>query len=165
MINSLTILSLIFLPLASGAQCPLGAKETHLTVQRLMRNFGSYTLKADSLCLEGVNRWERDSITEERFPEAIHKLDLAILCAEEVLKDPTGDVLPSKISFIKDEKEIAELVDDYIYFMTDFKDGLIEYREIFKKLQAQKPAERNFEEANIKRQDLDTLVERAHRKL
>jgi hypothetical protein len=130
-----------------------------------MRNFGSFTLAADSITLRSTNPWGHEETTEVEMGEAIDKLNLAIGCAEEVLKDPTGDVLPSKISSMTDEKEKAELVDDYVYFMTDFKDGLLEYREIFRKLQTQKPANRNFKEAKSKLDDLNEIVDRAHRKL
>lgn len=156
-------LALAFLPLAALADCPLGANETHLTVHRVMRNFGRFTIDADYLCIKSQN--PNESVQDTEIAEAITKLDMAIGCAEQVLKDPTGDVLPSKLELMTDEKEKAELVDDYIYFMTDFKDGLLQYRDLFKKLQLQPGLERNFTEANEKRLELNELVGRAHKKL
>ncbi|WP_413290425.1 hypothetical protein [Bdellovibrio sp. HCB337] len=157
------IFVLAFLPLAALAECPLGAKETHLTVNRVMRNFGKFVMEADYLCVRAANPVEK--VTDADINTAITKLGMAIDCADQVLKDPTGDVLPSKLVFITDEKEKAEYVDDYIYFMTDYKDGLGQYRDMFKALLAQPAAERNFTEANEKRLELDHLVMRAHKKL
>lgn len=162
---SLMILSFVFLPLVSLADCPLGAKEDHLTISRVMRNFGRFTLPADSLCLKGINPPERESISDSQITDAIAKLSLAVDCAEAVLKNPTGDVLPSHLELMTDAKAKAQVVDDYIYFMTDFRDGLKEYQDILGKLLTQPSAERNYTEANDKRQELDTLVERAHKKV
>lgn len=160
---SLIILGLLVLPFAALANCPLGEKETHLTVQRVMRNFGRFTGDADYLCVKSKNPHE--TITDAEITDVITKLGLVILCAEQVLKDPTGDVLPTKLVFMPDEKEKSELVDDYIYFMTDFKDAVIEYRNIFIGLLAQNPSERTYTEVCEKYQDVDNLVNRAHKKL
>lgn len=153
----------LMLPFAAGAVCPLGANETELTVQRVMRNFGRFISDADHLCIKAKN--PEELISNEEISAAINQLGLAIDCADEVLRNPTGDLLPSKIEFIQDAKEKKELVDDYIYFMTDFRDELIQYRKLFEALRAQEPALRNFQEINEKRQDLDHLVDRAHKKL
>ena len=161
----LLALSLLLMPLASMAACPLGAKEDHLTVQRVMRNFGRFVGFADNICVIALNSWVRDPIPDAKLMEALDKLGMSIDCANDVLKNPTGDVLPSKLILMKDEPAKAELVDDYIYFMTDYRDGLTEYRELFQKLLTQKPEERDFTEANEKRLELDKLVERAHKKL
>jgi hypothetical protein len=163
MIRSSLLLALLFLPMATMAACPLGAKETRLNVNRLMRNFGKAVSDADYICFKAKNPIE--TVTDSDINEAINKLDMGIECAEEVLKDPTGEVLPGKLLIMTDEKEKAELVDDYVYFMTDFKDALIEYRDLYKALLAQKPSERNFTEVDEKRKDVDNLVMRAHKKL
>lgn len=163
---TLFILSIAFLPLVSmAAECPLGAKEDHLTIHRVMRNFGRFIMYADGVCVKSQNPWEKDHLQDEEITEAVGKLDQVVACAEAVLKNPTGDVLPGKLILMTDEKEKAELVDDYIYFMTDFKDAAIEYRDLLKKLLTQKAAERNYDEVNEKRHEVDTLVERAHKKL
>jgi len=159
----LILFGFLFLPLASMATCPLGPKETHLNVHRLMRNFGRNTRDADYLCVKGKIPYE--TVTDNELSEAITKLGVVIECADEVLKDPTGEVLPGKLLIMTDEKEKAELVDDYVYFMTDFKDIVIEYRELFKALLAQKPSERNFTEVDEKRSEVDKLINRAHKKL
>lgn len=150
-------------PLSVGAECPLGAKETHLTVQRVMRNFGRYISDADHLCVKGQNPSEK--VTDAEITLATANLGLAIACANEVLKNPTGDVLPSKLELMTDEKEKAELIDDYVYFMTDFRDELVLYRSMFQNVLAQPASERDFQEVNEKRQDVDQLVNRAHKKL
>lgn len=163
---SLFVLSFLFLPIVSlAAECTLGAKEDHLTVNRVMRNFGRFIMYADSVCIKSQNNWEKDGVTDGEITEAIGKLDQVIECADQVLKNPTGDVLPGKLLIMKDEKEKQELVDDYIYFMTDFKDIVIEYRDLFKGLLSQKASDRKFDEVNAKRLEVDALVERAHKKL
>jgi len=164
-ILSTFIFTLILTPMAALADCPLGEHESTLTVGRIMRNFGRFTMVADSIAADGVDPWGHKPVTAAQMTEAIDKLSQSIDCADAVLKNPTGDLLPGKLTFITDEKERAAFVDDYVYFMTDFKDGLIEYREIFKKLQAQKPEDQKFDEANSKREELDNLVNRAHKKL
>lgn len=163
MIKLSFVFVLALFPVAALAVCPLGEKETHLTVHRVMRNFGRFTMDADYLCVKASNPAEK--VMDAEITEAITKLDMAIDCASEVLKNPTGELLPSKLNLMNDEKEKADLVDDYIYFMTDFKDGLTQYRDLFKNLLAQPAAERNFTEADEKRQELDHLVTRAHKKL
>lgn len=162
---NLLVLSLLFVPLASMADCPLGAKEDHLTIQRVMRNFGRFVMVADSVALNGVNPIEKPAIKDADISEAITKLGFAIDCSSEVLKNPTGDLLPSKLNLMTDEKEKAEIADDFVTFMGDFHDGLVEYQDMFKKLLAQPATDRNFDEVNNKRQELDDLVERAHKKL
>jgi len=161
----LFILGLLFLPLTALAECPLGANEDHLTINRVMRNFGRFIMYADTISVKSLTPAEREYITDKDINEAISKLDLVVGCADEVLKNPTGDVLPGRLLLMTDEKEKAELVDDFVYFMTDFKDVVTEYRELFKKLLTVKASERNFEEVNSKRHDVDALVERAHQKL
>jgi hypothetical protein len=164
---TLIVFSFILLPFVSMAdvECPLGAKEDHLTVNRVMRNFGRFIMYADGVCVKAQNPWEKSNITDAEISEAIGKMNQVVACAEAVLKNPTGDVLPGKLLIMTDEKAKAELVDDYIYFMTDFKDAVVEYRELFKKLLIQKPADRNFDEANSKRHEIDALVMRAHKKI
>lgn len=155
---------IFFTPLVSFAECPLGAKETDLTIQRAMRNFGRFIMYADHLSIKSKNFAE--TIEDVEIIEAIGKLDLVIACAEQILKDPTKeDVLPSKIHFMTDVKEKNELIDDYVYFMTDFKDAVTEYRGIFRNILTQKPSERNYSEAYEKYQDINNLVNRAHKKL
>lgn len=160
---SLIILGLLILPFATMADCPLGQKDSHLTIGRLMRNFGRYTADADYICIKSKN--PREKISDAEITDATADLGIAIECAEQVLKNPTGDVLPTKLVFMTDEKEKAKLVDDYIYFMTDFKDALIEYRKVISELGTMKPSERNYSEACEKYEDVDNLVNRAHKKL
>jgi len=161
----LIALFLLFTPLFSiAADCPFPANEDHLTIGRVMRNFGR-VMYADGICIDAQTPWKREQIKDSEITEAIEKLDEVIACAEAVLKSPTGDLLPSKLNLIKDEAAKQEIIDDYIYFMTDFKDAVIDYRKIFKKILTQKPAERSFDEANAKRLEVNTLVDRAHRKI
>lgn len=84
----LLTLCLMFLPMASMAICPLGAKEDHLTVQRVMRNFGRFVGVADNVCVLALNSWRHEPIPDAKLTEAIDKLSMAIDCANDVLKDP-----------------------------------------------------------------------------
>jgi hypothetical protein len=145
------------------AECPLGEKETHLTIHRVMRNFGRFVTPADMVTIKGVNPNEK--VNDQELTIAIEKLGYVVDCAQAVLDNPTGDMLPTDAHNIEDAKTRQEYVDDFLYFMTDFRDGLIEYREMFKKTLLQKPEERDYKPLREKCIELDNLVEHAHKKV
>ncbi len=150
------------LPLSSQA-CPLGAKETHLTVQRVMMNFGKYVGQADYVVLLGA-KYPNETVTDAQIADAVSRLGLAITCAEAVINNPTGDLLPGKSIFLEGDA-LKEYIEDYVYFMTDFRDALVHYKASFEAIGAVKAADRNWDELYAESKKLNDLIDHAHRKM
>ena len=160
----LLLFTLVFAPLASFAvTCPLGAKETTLTVQRVMMNFGRYYAGFDDLSYKA--RTPEETITDKDLETAGNNLEVAIACADEVLKNPTADVLPSKLTVMTDEAEKKDLIDSYLYFMEDFKEGLTECRQMVAMLLAQKPEDRKYDQLIEKSKEMNERIDHAHSKM
>lgn len=157
------LLSGLVLAQSAHAACPLGKGEDRLTLPRVMRNFGRSIMHADYLCVK--SRIPQESVTDAEIHNAIEKLSLVLDCAEEVLRDPTGERLPSKINLLESEQKKVDLADDFIYFMTEFKDTVMDYRDSFQTLLKKTPSERNFTDVCEKYQDVNRVVNRAHKKL
>lgn len=164
-VNTLLLGVLTLLTLGSAkamAECPLGQKETQLSIQRVMRNFGRFTLNADAISLKGLN--PHDKVTDAELQVAIEKLGLAIDCAQAVLDNPTGSMLPDEATWLKD-KAREDYISDFLYFMEDFRDKLVEYQQLFKDTLQQTPEERDYNSIRKKCLELDKLVEHAHKKV
>jgi len=144
------------------AVCPVGSNDDHLTIHRVMQNFGRFTLAADSISLRSAN--PNETITDQQLNTAIENLGSAIDCAQAVLNNPAGDLLPDHASALSGD-ELKEYISDFVYFMNDFHDGLIEYRTLFQNILAKKPQERDFQPIRDKCKELDDLVEHAHHKV
>ncbi len=147
----------------SASACPLGANENHLTIQRVMLNFGKYVSAADAIAVRSRNPHE--TISNSEISSAVEKLHLALSCANAVIQNPTGDVLPSKYYFLPEESEKKSYVEDFVDFMTDFRDSLKNYQDSLKQILEQKPEERKFQNVIDKMNAVDQQVDRAHRKL
>jgi hypothetical protein len=145
------------------ANCPLGAKEDHLTIQRVMRNFGRFVSPADLITLKGVTPYQE--ITEADLSEATTKLSLAIDCAQAVLDNPTGEILPAEYRRQESEAARQEYLDDFLSFMGEFRDGLKDYEKLFQELILKKPEERNYQPLREKCLELEKMVDHAHRKV
>ncbi|MGE5086742.1 MAG: hypothetical protein ACM3MG_10610 [Bacillota bacterium] len=162
--QALLIFAFILAPMASFAvTCPLGPKETTLTVQRVMINFGRYYADFDDLAYKARN--PNESITDNDMQRTIENLEVAIACADEVIKNPTPDSLPSKLSTIQDEAQRKDLIDSYLYFMEDFKEGLMECRQLVQTVLAQNPTERNYSLFIEKSNEMNERIDHAHSKL
>jgi len=142
--------------------CPLGAKEESLTVQRVMRNFGRFIMPAEMIAYRGQNK--NEVITDAQLQEAIEKLSLVITCANAVLENPTGDVLPTAGRDLA-EPEKSKYLDSYLFFMGEFKASVTDYQAIYIKLLAAPQAERDFSPLLELTKKQDALIDRAHRKL
>jgi hypothetical protein len=143
------------------ADCPLGAKEDHLTIQRIMRNFGRFVTPADMVTIKGVNPAEK--VSDAELTDAIENLGKVIDCAQAVLDHPEGDLLPAESRRLEGSAR-KDYLDDFLLFMTDFRDGLKEYREMFQKTLLQKAPDRDYKPLRQKCIELDNLVEHAHKK-
>jgi len=149
-------------PLASQA-CPLGAKEDHLTVQRVMLNFGKYIGQADNIALIGA-KYPNETVTDAQIADVVNKIGLAITCAEAVIANPTGDLLPSKTVFLEGDA-LKEYIEDYVYFMTDFRDAMIHYKASFAAIGAVKAADRDWNALYAESEKLNSIIDHAHRKM
>ncbi len=147
----------------SAHACPLGQNEQTLTIGRVMRNLGRFYMPTEMIYIKGTNSNE-DPITNAELANAADKLNIAITCADAVIKNPSGDLLPSKAAFLSGEA-LTEYIEDLVYYMTDFKTALAEVRELLGKLEMQSPADRKFEELKEKCQEVDDLINHAHKKL
>lgn len=147
---------------ASAATCPLGAKDDHLTVHRIMINYGKYVGPADHIVLLGA-RYPNETVTDSDISTSIDQLGLAIACAQAILDNPTGDLLPDKASFLTGQEQ-KDYIDDFVYFTNEFHDALVVYRDSFKKMLATPKASRNWELLYAESKELNDLIDHAHRK-
>lgn len=142
--------------------CPLGDREPKLTVQRVMRNFGRFIMPAEMIAYRGQNKYE--VITDAQLQEAIEKLSLVISCANAVLENPTGDLIPFAGRSLA-EPEKTEYLDSYLFFMDEFVASVTEYQSVYIKLLARPANERDFLPLLELTKKQDALVDRAHQKL
>ncbi len=139
--------------------CPLGKGEEQLTVQRVMRNLGRFTVKADMYALKGTQPHEKVSSAE--LKTTISDLELAISCARVASDSPTGFLLPTCTQALSG-KEFDDYVALYVKLMKDFEAELVVYQKIFKDILEQKD---NFGSAYLQSQKIEKIVEDAHKKL
>ena len=158
----ISTLLLIAINQKASATCILGEKEDHLTIERVMRNFGRFTMPADMITLRSLNPSE--AISDDQLKTAVEKLGWAIDCAQAVLDNPNEHVIPTEAK-MKPGPEREEHINDYLYFMTDFRDGLNEYRLMFKNLLELKSEERDYKPVRKKCIELDKLIDHAHKKV
>lgn len=166
MISRIVLAVALLLPAMSMAQttvtCPLRNGETELTINRVMRNFGKYFADAETIARKIGDPW--DKVTDQDIQKGIDGLNISIACAEEVVAKPTDAVMPSKGSLM-DDKARAELNEYYVYFMGDFKDALVEYRDLLVKTLATPEAQRDYAAIVTKNDEVNQKVTHAHKKL
>jgi hypothetical protein len=162
MLSASLLAALCLTSLSTYAQCPLGQGETTLSIHRVMRNFGRFIMEADMISLKGVN--PNETVKDSEIQTAIVKLGYVIDCAQAVLDHPTGEILPDEASKLSGDA-LKEYIDDFLYFMTDFRDEVTQYRELLKKILTLKPEERDFHPVRDKSKEIDELVEHAHKKV
>lgn len=147
---------------AQAKACPLGVNEDHLTIQRVMRNFGRFIMPAESLVYRGQNKAEK--ITDAELEEAIMKLSLVISCANAVIESPAGDLIPTVARSLPAAQK-AKYIEKLVYFMEEFKLSVTEYQNRFIEMQTRPQNLRDFTELYGKTKEQDALIERAHQKL
>jgi hypothetical protein len=154
---------LLFAAIDAGAvECPLGAKEDHLTIQRVMRNFGRFVSDADALAIQAQQIPE--SITDEQIKTASAKLTLALACAQAVLDQPESNRLPTHANELQGP-ERDQFIAKFLDFMRQFRDGLEQYRNITDALLTVAKPNRQFDELYQKYKTMDALVDKAHSEL
>lgn len=149
-----------FFPLLSRAEvCPLGPKEDTLQLSRVMRNFGSFTLPADSVARLGQSA--PSSVHDADLQTALSKLQLAEACATAVVHDSTGALLPFKAGELQGAARDA-YVKLFHDTMQDFLEGLEAYETVFRGILAEAPAARGYAEALRWSKEIGERANHAH---
>jgi hypothetical protein len=158
--NILIILLAIF-PLAIEA-CPISPKEDHLTISRVMRNFGRYSRDAESLALTGKD-FPLD-VKESILDKAISDLNIVVTCAEAVINNPTGDLLPVAVDdYTGFERENYIL--KFINFMHEFKASTLHFQSLLITEKNKNLADRNYQIAYEYTKKFNEIIDLAHKEL
>ena len=108
---------------AAQAACPLGAKDDHLTLQRVMINFEKFTMAADSV----VQKYQTpDIVTDAQVIQAVQDLQIVDACADAVLHATSDELLPSgarKLTGAAREQYAAE----FLQAMTALRSAIQDY--------------------------------------
>lgn len=156
------ILSISVLISTWSVACPLGAKENHLTIQRIMRNFGRFIMPAEMISVRSQNKTE--VITDAQLEDAILKLNHVVSCAQAVVDNPTGDLIPMAARLLP-EKRKATYIEDLVFYMDEFKELVKEYQNLFIEVSAKPAAARNFEAIQNHTKLQNAMIDHAHEKL
>jgi hypothetical protein len=143
----------------SALACPKGANEEHLTLDRVMLNFGHFLNPADLAALKGLN--SPQAVTDTDLSDAIDGIAAAINCADVVLNDKSSDLYPPKYFTLQGDAQGAYLR-VFLSDMDDFRQGLAVYKRDFVALAKAAPAARDFTEAAHQQQDVEELATTAH---
>ena len=127
-----------------------------------MRNFGRFTLQADSAALKSQN--PHDKVSDQQLLKSINDLGLAISCARAVIDSPKDDLLPT-CTKVLDPKAFDEYVTAYVRLMKEFETSLIEYQSLFKQVLSRPESDRNFSTIYQHSQYLNKLVDTSHKEL
>lgn len=154
------LIAILISPIADA--CPLGKGEAQLTIARVMRNFGRFTVEADSNALKGIN--PHDKVTVGQIRKSIDDLGVAISCAQAVLEAPHGDLLPSCTKALTG-KAFKDYVSTYLRLMKEFEVALAVYQDLFKQALAKSENERSFDVIYKQSKSIEELVDAAHKEL
>lgn len=147
---------------ADVVTCPLGAKEDQLTLARVMRNFGRFFSKAESLSIRGAQ--DSSLVSEKEMDQAISDLDIVVACAQSVLKTQTGDLLPSRVGDLSGS-EREKYISQFIGFMSDFENQILNFKKILLEQRKISAENRDFRQAHFISQQLNDLINKAHDQL
>lgn len=159
--KNILFIFLVIFPLAIEA-CPLSPKEDHLTISRVMRNFGRYSREAESLTLTGKD-FPLD-VKESILDKAINDLNIVVICAEAVINNPTGDLLPTAAddyTGIERENYILKFVN----FMHEFKASTLHFQSLLINEKNKNLANRNYKIAYEYTKTFNEIIDLAHKEL
>lgn len=148
---------------ADETTCPLGKNEDHLTIQRIMINYGKFVSDADHVAVYGA-RYPNEVLTDQDIEKAIKQLNLAINCAQAILNNPTGDLLPNKAHDLSGAEQ-EEYISDFLGFTEDFHEALTAYQLSFKNILEKDTTHRVWEPVYQESLALNEMISHAHRKL
>lgn len=119
-------------------------------------------MPAEMIAYRGLNKYE--VITDDQLDEAINKLNLVMSCAQSIIDNPKGDLLPVNAKNLFGDN-LSQYTDDLIYFMGEFKISIEGYQNLFVSVRATKQEKRDFNAIFLYTKEQDILIERAHKKL
>jgi hypothetical protein len=128
------------------AVCPLGVKDTKLTLQRVMINFGKFTMKAEGLARVG-------SATDEEIAAAVSDLETAAACAQAVIDGSDEDLMPSKAHDLTGT--------DHEQFVAQFKQAMGMFRSALDAFAAALNR-RDFADAQTQKKLVNDIADEAH---
>jgi hypothetical protein len=100
-------------------------------------------------------------VNDDQLNAAIADLKVAKACVEAVLANPTGDLLPDAAKFLAGTKR-EKLLNDYVSFMSEFRDELFYLQREIEKVLTESPGQRDLKDVHSEYQELENLVNRAH---
>ncbi|MBX2994461.1 MAG: hypothetical protein KF681_06560 [Bdellovibrionaceae bacterium] len=160
---SISLLALIFSVLSLAAAladaCPLGPRETELSLARVMRNFGRGTMQAST----SIQRGTRDAgdVTEAMFKASIDGLAMAQSCVEAALTVNTREMLPLKARDLSGAALDSYMV-KYHALMREFAVILNDFRNEFIKQSELAVGQRDFGAAAALEKTMNEKVNEAH---
>lgn len=152
------LLSVALLPV-SGNACPLGAGETTLTFTRVMRNFGRGIFGADQATKKGLA--SPASVADTELVNAQSGISVAMNCAEAVLLDRSGVLVPRKTASLVGEAR-ERYLKVFLQRMKEFHEELGRYRAIYLRILETPVAERDFTTAGNQMRAVAESAARAH---
>ena len=140
-------IALLFVGLQARAAvtCPLGG-DAHLTIQRVMINFGKYTADADAITRDA-------SGTDTEIASAVSGLKISQACAQEVVDGTSEDLLPAGARKVTGAKR-DNYIRDFKKAMADFAQALGDYADALSR--------KSFNEAAGKKKLVGDLADEAH---
>jgi hypothetical protein len=153
------LFSLFFCIPALAQACPLGNGETTLTLERVMRNFGRFTLPADRLAQRGT--MDPAGISDQDLRDAIEALKNAESCASAVVSDRTDALLPSKVEKLSGDAR-AKYVQLFRDTMENFLEGLRAYETSVGVVLATAIPQRSFADVRKWSDEIEARATKAH---
>ncbi len=132
--------------LAQAQECPLGPKDTKLTIQRVMINFGKLTMKAEAVTRDQAG-------TDEQIAAAVTDLQTAAACAQASVDSNDEDMMPDKAMRLTGaERE---------QFITQFKQAMAGFKAVIDSFAAAL-TRRDFTDAQVQRKMMNDIADEAH---
>ena len=154
---SFLLLIFAFAPTAKAQVCPLGARDTQLTIQRVMINFGKFTAKADDVVTQGLNDFS--SVTEADLVAATQDLAVAQACAMAVVQGGSDDLLPAgakKLSGTDRDQYVAE----FTQAMSMFAQALGDYATSLSEIAT--ATTKDYAAASVQKKRIGQMADEAH---
>ncbi len=155
----LLLTAIALLTTTSALACPLGPNEEALSLSRVMKNFDKFSRLADSSVRKGLE--DKTSVTDVELEQVVSNLEVVASCAVAVLTSESFDLLPAKAKRLTGQEQ-KDLIAKYLDYMSRFKAETILYSEEFARLRSFEMSERDFANANLRKQSFSELVDEAH---
>ena len=142
-----------------GFACPLGKGETQLTLERVMRNFGRFTLPAMTVAQNGTA--SPASVKDSDLREAIDALKQAESCAQAVVNADGKSLLPSRADGLQGPERDA-YIHLFLDTMKNFLEGLGSYEGALATVLGTPAEKRDFSSVQSWNLEIQDRATRAH---